>query len=75
MTDTDLITAGEAARLLGVKVKTFQWWVTHGRIQPALRPTANLWLYRREEVAALTPPPRGRPVGRKDSGPRRKRPE
>lgn len=52
---TDLITAGEAARLLGIKVETFRQWVKRGKIQPAQKITARLWLYDRAEVERLRP--------------------
>lgn len=50
---TDLITAGEAARLLGITVNTFRQWVKRGKIQPAQKIHERLWLYDRAAVEQL----------------------
>jgi DNA-binding transcriptional MerR regulator len=50
---TDLITAGEAARLLGITVNLFRQWVKRGKVAPAQKVTARLWLYDRTTVEQL----------------------
>lgn len=54
---TDLIYAGEAAHLLGVKPDTINKYVRRGLLTPAEKLTPRLWRYRRADVEALAANP------------------
>lgn len=50
---SNLITAGEAARLLGITVNTFRQWVKRGKVQPAQKIHDRLWLYDRATIERM----------------------
>jgi predicted site-specific integrase-resolvase len=58
----DLITAREAASLLGVKPDTINKYARRGLLVPARKIHDRLWLYRRADVEALRGRNPGRPV-------------
>lgn len=66
---SDLITAGEAARLLGVKAQTINSYARRGLLPVAERLTPRLSRYRRADVEALkaNPPRPGRPMTSKEA--------
>lgn len=50
MTAPELLTAAEAAALLGVRPATLRQWVRRGKLAPARVLTPRLHLYRRADV-------------------------
>ncbi len=51
--ETDLLSAGEAARLLGVSRQTLRRWAQAGIFRPDLRTPGGHGRYRRERVLAF----------------------
>jgi excisionase family DNA binding protein len=49
----DLLTVGEAARLLGVSAGTLRNWDRAGKVKAMRHPVNQYRLYRREELEAL----------------------